>query len=700
MAVLDKIRSRGILLLIVVGAALIIFIVGDFVNSGSTLFQENKANVAKINGEKVKVMDYQRTIEQFNNVVEMEYGANIDSEMAEQIRQMVWDNTIRESIINTECAKMGMMVTENELTDIIIGSHPSPMLSSLRMFLDENGQFDVNALKQFISALDSEEIAAQMPYDELEKYRNYWRYWEKSIKLERLDNKYRTLLAKSMVANPLEAKYAFNNAKNNSTVVYAMKNYMAVPDSTVAVSDSEIKARYNQKKEQFKQENSADIQYIAVQLRPSKEDYNEAEEWIEELKAEFATTTDIAGVVNDNSDEAYRSENLTAEQVDADFREFAFSGNMDSVMGPIFVNDTYKMARIVESGILSPDSVKLSHIYLRRETAEATQALADSIEGALKQGANFALLAAQHSIAQNAKNGGEIGWISEQGLDTKIATPAFSTPVNGTFQVKEGNDINLFIVTEAKEKVQKVKLAVIARKVDASSQTRTELYGALKQFIVDNNDIELFTANASEAGYVVEKANKVNINASTLNNVKNAREAIRWAFENKEGAVSDIFEIDNAIIAVTPAKIYEKGYRSIDEVRDILTAEIRKEKKGDILLEQVGSKGMAQLIADGFISDTLRNVNFASNYVGSIGNEPSLFANVDKVEVGKESAALKGNAGIFMFNVIDRQENPREYNEKEEMVMLSTRENYMIQYLYVEALKEAANIQDFRYRYY
>ena len=700
MATLEKIRSKGLLLLIVVGLALVVFIVGDLVNSGSTYFQENGANVAVINGDKVKIRDYAEKMEQFNDVVKLQYGNNINDEIMEQIRQMVWESTVTEKVVGDDCAEIGMMVTKNELADMLVGNNISPMMMNNQMFFNENGQFDVNIVKQFISMLDSEDASQNIPYEQLRLYRNYWRYWEHAIKTSRLQEKYTNLLNAALVVNPLEAKYAYDNAKVSADAVYAMKNYFAIADSTVNVSDAEIKARYNEKKEQFKQKQSADVKYIAVDIKPSADDFAEVEKWINDLKEEFTTTEEIADVVNSNSDVQYRGENLVKDQIDADFQEFAFSGKAGEVMGPIFVDNTYKMARIIENGINSVDSVNLSNMYLRRETAEATQALADSIMTAVKKGADFAELAKVHSLAQNGANGGEIGWVSEMGLEKKIATPAFSTPAKGIFQVKEGNDIILFRVNELGQKVLKAKVAVLARSVDATSRTQATLYNNLKQFIVDNNTIEKLEAEAANNGYVVMTAKNLDINASAINNVKKAREAVRWVFENKEGAISDIFEVENQIIVVAVDRHNAEGYRSIESVRPQLLSELRKEKKGDILVAQMANKDMAQLATEGFRVDTVRNISFASNYAGAIGNEPSLFARVAGAEVEKESAPIKGNTGAYIFKVINKEESAKPYNEKEEMEMLETREGYMNQYLSIEALKEAANIEDMRYKYY
>lgn len=679
---------------------MVIFIVGDLVNSGSSYFNETSANVAVINGDKVKIRNYAEKIEQFNDVVRLEYGSNINDEMSEQIRQMVWNSTVNEKIIGDECEKAGMTVTSTELADMLVGNNISPLMQNNRMFMNENQQFDPNIVRQFITMLDNPDAAAQVGYEQINLYRNYWQYWEHAVKANRLQEKYNNLLSKAMVVNPLEAKYAYEANKVSADAVYAIKNYFAIPDSNITVTDAEIKALYNKNKAQYRQKQSAEIQYIAVEIRPSQDDFAEVDKWINEIRPEFASTSDIAGVTNANSDITYRAENLVKEQIDKDFQEFVFNGKAGDVMGPILVDDTYKMARIVENNITAPDSVKLSHIYVRAENTEATSLRADSIKAAFRAGTPFAELAKKHSIAQTAANGGEIGWLSEMGLDTKIAAPAFAAKAGDIFEVKEGNDINIFLVEKVGKPVTKAKVAIMARTVNPSSRTHTSLYNAAKEFIVENNTLETFAAQASAKGYNVQVASNLDINATKLNNLKNAREIIRWTFENKEGSVSDVYEIDNHIVMAAISRRSEEGYRSIDDMKPTLTAEIRKEKKGDIITADMNGKTIDQLASEGFRVDTVRNINFGSTYAGSLGNEPQLFARIATTELNQLSAPIAGNSGAFVFNVINRTENTRPYNEREEINLLSTRESYMIQYMSIEALKKAADIKDLRYKYY
>ena len=270
---------------------------------------------------------------------------------------------------------------------------------------------------------------------------NYWKFWEKTVKTDVLQQKYNTLLAKSIAVNKLDAKASYDAAKSTLDLNYIVQPYYNIPDSAVSVSNAEIKKRYNEQKEQFKQEDSRSINYVSFDIKPQQEDFEEVEAWINRLSEEFKTSNeDIAGLVNSNSDVIYKGQGYTPFTIRPNLKDFAFEGKKGDVMGPVFENDTYTMARIMETGIVASDSVKIRHIFL---VGDAT-AKADSIVGAIRGGSNFADLARRFSaIPQTAANGGEIGWIQEgmNQMDKEISEPAFSKALNEVFTVKNNQGV-------------------------------------------------------------------------------------------------------------------------------------------------------------------------------------------------------------------------------------------------------------------
>jgi len=686
-------------MLIIIGGAMLLFIVSDFINSGSGFFQQMGANVAEVNGDKIKVDEYQRKMDQLNDVVKMEYGNQTNDEMNEQIQQMVWESTITEKIIADECEKLGMMVTKDELVDLLCGQHISPMIMSSRLFRDANNQFNVDIVKQVIGMVDNQEMAEQYSQEDFKTITNTWKYWEHATKTGRLQDKYTGLLAKAMVSNPLDAKYAYESGKTSVDILCTSKNYFAVADSTITIDDKDVEARYEKKKEQFKRESRmADIQYIALEIAPSKDDIQEVAAMLSEVRQEMSTTEEMAIVVNANSETPFVEGYMTEEQVPENLRGFAFSGS-DSIYGPVLDGNTFTMAKVTKRGIMAPDSVKLSVIVLDPKE-DGAKALADSLEAMIAAGADFAALAREHSKAQNANKGGEIGMVTDVELTRDLAEKVFATPAGKTFRMEENGALQIFYVNEVGKTVAKVQLAVVEQTVVASSRTRNEMYGKLQQFVTKNKEAGLFEAEASKESLPLAAQKNLDINATAINGMKRMREAVKWVFENKEGAVSDVIEGENWLIAVAVDKIYEKGYRSLEEVKDVLVAELRREKKGEMFVAEMQGKSAAQLEAMGYHTDTVRGVTFANPYAGAMGNEPKLVAHVNYVEVGKTSEPIAGQNSAYIFTVLNKEENPRPYDEKEEMVMLSAREQYSTSYFSLEALKRLAEIEDFRYKYY
>ena len=442
------------------------FIIGDVLNSGSTYFRQSQERIAEIDGEVVKIQDYQGRVDEMAEMYKMQSGsASLPEEYMTQIRQSVFDAMVQEVVLDEATAKLGMGVSPEELFDMVQGENISPLIQQMQMFTNpQTGAFDKAALLNFLKQIDSDNIASY-PADQqaqLIQAKNFWLFWEKNIKRQRLEQKYTTLLSKAISANSLDAKEAYNDNAENSDIIYAMQSYATIPDSTIEVSKSEIEKLYNQRKELYKQKESKVIKYIAVDIRPSKEDYDKAQAEIESLKEELATSERVADVVNENSEVPYVDAFFTEKALDPEMKQFATTSEVGAVYGPVFENDKYRMFKLVDKTV-APDSVKVSHIMLAGKSEAETTALADSLMGALKGGANFAELAKKYSADQAAENGGELGWFTEvtalRGVNDDFKKAVFSTPLNEVAVVKSLYGTHLVKVTEKTGNVEKYKIA-------------------------------------------------------------------------------------------------------------------------------------------------------------------------------------------------------------------------------------------------
>lgn len=704
MAILGKIRSKGVLLLVIVGFALFAFIIGDFLTQGSTYFNKSRETVAEIVGEEVNIQDYQAAIDQMIEVYKIETGqTDLNEEMTAQLRASVWENLVTEKLLYAEAEKLGLAVSKEELSDYLIGDKIHPLIMQRRTFLGENGQFSRPMLVQFLNSLDvapeNEEMRQQIA-----QAKSYWLFWERNVKMAVLQDKYNALMSKTVTANSLEAKAGYEASKITTDVNYVVQPYFAISDSTVSVSKNEIKDRYNKNKELYKQDANRTLNYVAFEIRPLKEDSVEAQEWMNKISEEFKTTNDVVGLVNSNSDVMYDGRNYSYNSLPVNLRDFAFSGKAGDVFGPLFENNTHTMARIMESGIMKSDSVKLRHIYL----AAADEAKTDSIVAAINGGASFADLAKKYSaVQQTAANGGEIGWIMEgvQGMDKEMTDKAFASAPNQVFTIKNAQGVQIMQVMEKTPARPKVKLAILERKLVPSSRSYGRIYNDAKQFAAELKSSE-FASRANEKGLPVRTASELFESTERIADIPQSRQVIRWAFENDKDEVSDVFDCNNQFVIATVTEVNAKGYRSLEKVSDQIKAELVREKKADIMIkniaEQMKKAPSIEALAQALSTDVkvANGVNFANNQFGVAGFEPALIGKVSVLPVNKLSAPVKGNAGVYVLLPVNPQVSQNPFNAKAQIMQMNMNYAYSLPYMILQDIRDNADIEDNRLRFF
>ena len=711
MATLEKIRSKAGLLVLVVGLALFAFIIGDFLNSGSTYFRQSQERIAEIDGEVIKIQDYQARVDEMTEIYKMQSGsASLPEEYMTQIRQSVFDGMVQEIVLDEATQKLGMVVGPEELFDMVQGENISPLIQQMQMFVNpQTGAFDKSALLTFLKQIDVDNIATYPAEQQaqLQQAQRFWMFWEKNIKRQRLESKYTTLLSKAIAANALDAKAAFDESVENSDIVYAMQSYATIPDSTIAVSDSEIKQLYEQRKESYKQKASKIIDYIAVDIRPSKEDYDKVQADIESVKSELETTDRVADLVNENSEVPYVDAFFTENALDAEMKQFATTAEVGAIYGPVFDNDKYRLFKLIDK-TNAPDSVKVSHIMLAGKGEAETKALADSLLTVLKGGASFEELAKQFSADQAAENGGELGWFTEatalRGVNAEFKDAVFGTPLNQIAVVKSMYGTHLVKVTEKTANVAKYKVADLDMTVSPSSKTYSNIYNELNQFISNNHSLEKLTANAKEAGYNLVSDATVTKDDQLLGSVQNSRQVIRWAFQNDKGAISEIFECNGKFVVAAMKGSLDEGYRPVELVAAPLKAELIAQKKGEQIAAALAAKNLtsveAYAEAMGAKVDSVKFVNFATRRISGIGIEPNLNAAVAMAQVDQVSAPVKGNNGVYVFKVYARNKDAKTYDEAEQVRTLDATNAYRVGFQAIQSLINKAEVEDNRIRFY
>ena len=668
MTTLQRIRNHGVILLVVVGIAMLAFILGDFLNSGSSFFNKNRENVGVIAGHKVHYTEYETAKDQLTEVYKIESGSNdINEDLSIQIRNQVWQMLLMDYTLREQTDKIGMVVTAEELSELCIGANPHQLIRQRRAFYDETGNFNRFALINFLNSLaqtpETQEQAANM-----QQAKSYWMYWENAVRLTHLQEKYVDLLSKLVTANPLDAKYAFEAGQTSVDVEYIEQPYFAVADSLVKVTNADIKKLYDAQKEQYKRVPNRSLVYVSFPIVPSESDYAEVERLMKSIENDFQTKEDITAIVNSNSDILYDGQDYSETTIPAEYKEFAFGkgAKKGQYTELTFADGTYSMARLMDCGYTKSDSVELILVA----NGEGTEDV-------------------------------ELGWYQAHELQKTIADPAFAGRKGSTFTVSTGMGEQTFKIADKSKPTPKVKLAILSRKVTPSSKTYGVLYNEAKQFIVNNGTVELLREAAQEQGLSLTPAFGLNENADKVNDLKNSRGIVRWAFEANEGQLSDVFECGEQFIVAALTEVNEGDYRTIDEVRMELTMQATTDKKADYLINQL--KGVSTLEEAAKLFDaeiqTAENVTLASSRMGAAGIEPAVIGTALALENNTTSAPVKGNAGVYMVRIGEKKVAEGELNAEQEISNMNMRTSYTIPYQAVALIEQNAKIEDNRARF-
>ncbi|MDR2679586.1 MAG: SurA N-terminal domain-containing protein [Tannerella sp.] len=712
MATLEKIRKKAGLLVTVVGLALFAFIIGDLLNSGSSFINRNQNNVIVVNGNAIDYQDYLAREKELTDVYQLQMGTtSLNETYVNQIRQAVYDDVVMENVLVPRLDKLGMLITTEEMTDMVEGENISPILLQLPMFQNpETGTFDRTALINLLNQIKNIESYPENVQAQLLQYKMLWLFWEKNIKRNRMTEKYLTLLDKAVVANSIEAKDAFNNSTVSSDIVYVMEPFSNVADSTISVPASEIEKLYKERKEMFRQNETCIIDYIAVEIVPSQEDYNKVSREMDAIKAELETADNVAALTNEKSERKYINAffSINGFGTDADIIDFVKTAETGDIDGPIFKDNKYRILKLVDK-TEAPDSVNVSEILLASRTTEAeTRVYADSLLNLLKNGADFAELVQTHSTDQLVEKNGEIGWLTEagalQGLNEEFKQTVFSLPVGQCAVVKSTYGIHIVKVTDKTKNVPKYKVANIEYTVSPSSATRSLLYNTLNQFIANNNSVEKIEAAAKENGYNLVSNARVYSTDMTIGNITGARQVVRWAFNNKKGRISDINECDNAFVVAAHKGKLPKGYQSLASVTPQLKAELAAKKKGEEIAAGLKAKNLSSIAAYAEAMsanpDTVKFITMGTTRITNIGVEPKLNTYITFSPPNRVSEPIAGNNGVYVFEVVNRTTNDTPYDESSQKSMLEANNSYRIGSFALRYMQQNADIEDNRIRFY
>lgn len=713
MAALGKIRKRGMILISIIGLGLFAFIAEEGFRSCEASRNDQRQQVGKVLGEKVNVQDFQKLMDEYTEVIKMQQGVdNLNEMQMNQVKDMVWQTYIQTKVVEDEAKKIGLTVTDAELQNIL-AEGTNPMLMQTPFVNRQTGRFDVNSLKKFIADYKTQQTANPQMAAQYQTLYKYWTFIERTLRQQILAQKYQSLLAGCILSNPVEAKLSYKEENEESSIQLATFAYSTIDDSKIKIQDADLKAKYDELKERFKQNvESRDIKYVTVRVEPSPADRAELQQTFKKYTTDLAAASEPANVVRKSTSLVnYLGIPVAKTAYPNDIADKLDSMAVGQIYGPFEtkMDNSMNVVKLISKQLL-PDSVQYRQIQVIGKTPAEAQKRADSIYTALNAGAAF------ETIAKKYGQSGEKVWMTTAqyqnapslDADTKTYIGTLNNSgVNELKNVKIGQGNLIVQVVDRRAMINKYTAAVIKKSIDFSKDTYSKAYNKFSSFVSANQTPESIQKNAKSSGYTVQDAKDITTSTHTLVGINATREAMKWLFDAKEGEISPMYECGNndQLLLVVLDKIHPKGYRSYDDpqVKEFLKAEVLRDKKAEQLMAKAKDvKNIAAAQAKGAKVDAVNQITFAAPvFVMSVGaSEPALSGAVAATAKGKfSSRPVKGNAGVYVFEVTGRTMRPGKFDAKTEEQ--KTRQK-ALQYAgnFMNELILKANIEDNRYLFF
>ncbi len=699
MAVISKIRNKlGMVMVGAIALAIVSFLLMDALNSDSSLLSFTPKHLAVIEGNTIEVKDfdkrYQDNLDNYKNQLQQ---TSLDEMTSLSLRDQTWSQLLNEYIMGKEYQKLGILVTSEELYDLIQGPNPHP--SVVQAFTDPNtNRFDPNQVVLFIQNMDN---------DETGDTRDRWLNFEKFIKEERLRAKYNNLIKKGIYVPTWLAKtdYELKNKSVDFDFVYLA--YAEISDNDVSITDDDIKNYINKNKGKFKQTTETrNVEFISFDVFPSAEDTAKALNWLENQLENFETTEDDSIFIVLTSDLPFTDKYFTLEELESSVADTFFRIDPETIVGPYLEENYFIAAKLLDRKII-PDSVEARHILLVPKSFEEREQMliqADSLKKVIEDGGEFAALASAFSKdPATAMTGGNWGVVKPGEKFENIDKGLFHQNKQGDVFVALSNEgIHIVQITQAKPSKTGVKVAFLAREINASQETQRLVFSEASKFAGANNSIQKF--RESELKDQIKKAPRLERNDYNIFGVGVSREIVKWAFEDKNSNIPKVFTLDDKYVVAVVSSVQAEGLASVAAVRDEIKPQVIKEKKAEMLMKKVkdvGAGSLNQLAGTlGVEIQSARGINFSNNFLPGAGMEPVVANKAFSLSAGNISEPVKGENGVFVLNVTNTTPAPQvsDYNLYKQQVKSPIESR--VEGALFEALKKSADIDDNRHVFY
>lgn len=650
MATLGKIRNRSGLLLTVIGVAMLAFILGDFMSSlgsagGGSIY------VGEVLGEDVMRQAYEVKVEEgIENWKSQNQQGVLNQTTTAQIRSQIWDQYVRDLIMNNEFGKLGIDVSDDEFFELLQGLNVHPEISKVPAFQDQaTGQFDRTKVLGYLKQIDQ---------DPTGEARTRWVGFQKYLIGLIKTSKYNSLVSNAMYVTGEEAKLKFNENSQNITFNYVAIPFSSVADSMVEPTESELANYYDDNKSDYEQAASKDVDFVVYTVIPSQEDDATTKSAITDLKADFTIFEDYDLMARRNSDNTSARFTFTTKEGLADKNwEELFNAEQGTVIGPYQASQgVYRIAKLVIAQN-RPDSVESRHILIaptETMSLDSVNIRIEAIKAQIQSGTDFGDLAQKNSDDKgSAIKGGDLGWFSEGAMVDEFNEACFTSKRGDLSVVTSQFGVHLIEVTKTSRAVRKVKIAFIDRNVEPSTETYNTYYSQAAQFAgkILNEGIA-FDSLVAQQNLVKRSDSKVTADKQSIVGLPNSREMVRWMNTTDEETVSEVFQFENSYVVAYLTKEHIKGNVPLEDIKEQISALVVKDKKADYITAAITGDDLAAIATNnGQTVVNAQRANLANLSLQGIGYEPELVGSIFGTAVGSVSSPIAGANAVYVVQV-------------------------------------------------
>lgn len=719
MGTLETLRNKaGVFVTVILGLALLAFVLGDLLGSGQSIFSRGEMEVGRVNGQSYDYQEYQATVDRQLKMRQALSGQGQTEQMQQQIREMVWRAFLQKEVLGSEAEALGIAITDEELSSLVLGDKPLPVIE--QVFTNpETRAFDRERMLNFLQNLDN--VTPEQ--------REYWYELERDIADEQLMQKYNNLVSKGLGITKQQEEYLNNFKQKQVDVAYVVTRYTSEPDSLFTVVDRELLSYYGKHKESYRRPERRDIVYVSFPVEPQDLDREHAEQAMQKDFVDFNTTENPSQFVSQSGDEPYIQKWYTKEELPSELSEWAFDAQEGATSPIIFDAGAFKAARLLHHKVL-PDSAHARHILLSADKypGERAQQVADSIADLIRKGGNFEVLAQEYSDDPGSKSkGGDLDWFAQGRMVKEFNDACFEGKVGEIQVVRTNYGVHVIEVLGQKGGTARVDLAILVHKVQPGKHTYQQVFNEASSFAsmvhvqrpnwfsslfasnIDayvNQTKQNFDSLVKLRNLTQQSAEDLQDRESGVRGLDNSREVIRWAFGAKVGDVSSVFELGDLFVVAMLKDIQESDgtYASMDAVRKEMTEAIVKEKKAEALVKKMNEVRIAETNFEAIASklgDAVKrasSVTYDSYSFGSEGFEPAVVGVAPSCKKGEIIGPIAGEQGVYLIQAeeINDNTNAKSIDVKQASQELRRRVNYEA----YSALEQMAKIVDRRGKFF